>query len=289
MLRNFKTDSNDNTLFITSQCNNNCLMCCQPPTKSDNSNALLQENLKIIQKAPTDISYIGITGGEPTLAFESLLTILDAIREKYPTTLIHFLTNGRLFSEEEYIKRLQKYNLSNILFAIPLHSDYSKDHDYIAQSSGAYNETMTGLYNLANYDANIELRIIINKINYTRLEQISDFIAYNLPFVENTAFIGMEAIGFAVKNASEIWIFPEDYQEQLSQAVLKLSRWNLPCSIFNIPFCLLPEELYSFAEQSISNWKTFYLNKCKRCKMKTQCCGLFSTSIWQSNAIHPVL
>lgn len=289
MLRSFKKDSNDNTLFITSQCNNKCLMCCQPPTKYDNSISLLNENLKIIQEAPNDITCIGITGGEPTLASKSLFTILDVIREKYPTALIHFLTNGRSLSNEEYIKKLEKYDLNNILFAIPLHSDYAKDHDYIAQANGAYNETLTGLYNLANYEANIELRIIINKLNFLRLEQISDFIAYNLPFVENTAFIGMEAIGFAIKNADEIWIFPEDYQEQLKQAVLKLSRWNLQCSIFNIPFCLLPEELYSFAKQSISDWKTVYTNKCNKCKMKTQCCGLFSTSIWQSKTIHPLL
>ena len=28
-------NSNDNVLFITSQCNNRCLMCCQPPNNND--------------------------------------------------------------------------------------------------------------------------------------------------------------------------------------------------------------------------------------------------------------
>ena len=70
-------------------------------------------------------------------------------------------------------------------------------------SKNAYYETITGLFNLASYGAGIELRIVINKLNFMRLPQLAEFIQKNLPFVEWTAFMGMEYIGYAVKNENK--------------------------------------------------------------------------------------
>lgn len=42
--RTFDISSNDNTLFVTEQCNNRCIMCCQPPQTADDIDALFQEN-----------------------------------------------------------------------------------------------------------------------------------------------------------------------------------------------------------------------------------------------------
>ena len=64
--RDFDIQSNDNTLFCTSQCNNRCVMCCQPPASIDDIDRLFEENLKRVRTAPKDLSLIGITGGEPT-------------------------------------------------------------------------------------------------------------------------------------------------------------------------------------------------------------------------------
>ena len=40
--RTFDISSNDNTLFVTEQCNNRCIMCCQPPQTADDIDALFQ-------------------------------------------------------------------------------------------------------------------------------------------------------------------------------------------------------------------------------------------------------
>ena len=61
-----KQNPNDLTLFITNQCNANCIMCPQPPKKDTYSYTKVNETLlKYVYKYP--IQKIGITGGEPTL------------------------------------------------------------------------------------------------------------------------------------------------------------------------------------------------------------------------------
>ena len=289
MFRDFSAESNDNTFYVTGTCNNSCLMCSQPPVNEEDLSEIYTRNMEVLEHAPKDLPCIGISGGEPTMAGEFLFRLLDEIRIKYPTALIHFLTNGRKFADDTYVEKLLKYGYHNMVFGIPLHSDYFKDHDKITQRKGAFHETLRGLYNLANYNANIELRIVINKLNYERLEQMADYIQYNLPFVESIAFMGMEITGYAVNNASCIWIPPEDYQHNLQRAVLKLFRWNLPVYIYNIPLCILPSNLHQFSCKSISNWKRYYCHECEECIVKEKCCGLFSTSKWQSQAIHPII
>lgn len=55
MIRNFlDPKSNDNALFITAQCNNRCLMCCQPPSSADDLEFHFQNNCRIIGTAETD-------------------------------------------------------------------------------------------------------------------------------------------------------------------------------------------------------------------------------------------
>lgn len=99
-------NSNDNALFITSQCNNRCLMCCQPPLLRNDLDGYFQKNMALIDSAPRELRSIGITGGEPTLLGDRLFELLRHIRMKLPETEIHLLTNGRAFADKEYARKL---------------------------------------------------------------------------------------------------------------------------------------------------------------------------------------
>ena len=149
-------DSNDNFLFVTSQCNNRCLMCSQPPLNRDDIDSLFGNNMLILDSAPVGLKDIGITGGEPTLLKGKLFDLIEKIKSKLPDTEIHILSNGRAFKEREYVKELAKIGTDKLLIGIPLHSDYSHDHDCITQIEGSYVETMKGLYNLAEFGIKIE-------------------------------------------------------------------------------------------------------------------------------------
>lgn len=271
-------NSNDNTLFVTGQCNNRCLMCCQPPTKRNDIDFFYEQNIAMIKAAPKNLSIIGISGGEPTLLGNRFFELISIIREYLPETTIHILTNGRRFSNEIYAQRLGDIGRNNLLLGIPIHSESSIIHNIISGDRNAFNETIYGLYNLAATDIPIELRVVVNNLNYKRLIQLSDFIFRNLSFVNCVSFMAMEHIGLAVKNTRQVWVEPIEYVSYLKEAVLFLNGWNIDVSVFNLPLCLLPCELHPFAQKSISDWKNSYIEICDNCVKKDDCCGLFSTS-----------
>lgn len=281
-------NSNDNSLFVTSQCNNKCLMCAQPPRQKDDIEFYFQKNLALIHSAPVELSDIGITGGEPTLLGNKLFELISHIRQTLPNTLIHILTNGRYFADISYTQSLAATGTDKLLLGVPLHSDFSHDHDLISQAFGSYNETMKGLYNMARYGLDIELRIVINKINYKRLPKMATFLYKNLPFVKYISFMGLEDTGYSIKNHDIVWIDPADYQEELEEAVTGLADFGMNVSIFNLPHCLLKKSLHGFARKSISDWKVQYIACCEICTMKNECCGLFSTSRKQSDKLAAV-
>jgi His-Xaa-Ser system radical SAM maturase HxsC len=253
-------------------------MCCQPPKKEDDFRFFFKQNLELIESAPRGTKVVCITGGEPTLAGEQFLELVKVVREKLPETDIHILSNGRCFINNDFTHKLKMIGGERIFVGVPLHSDYSADHDLISGAKGAFNETMLGLYNLADEGIAIELRIVINRLNYMRLPHLSNFIFKNLSFISWTAFMGMEDIGFATQNAKRIWIEPTEYIPHLCNAVQILADWDIPVAIYNIPLCLLPHQYHQYASKSISEWKTTYIDICNDCSLKSNCCGLFSTS-----------
>ena len=101
--------------------------------------------------------------------------------------------------------------------------------------------------------------------------------------------MAMEDIGYCIKNRNLIWVEPGEYANDLEKAVINLSEWNIDVSIYNIPLCLLNDSVKSFAQQSISNWKNTFMPVCDKCKLKDQCCGLFTTSKHVFNGLIPFL
>lgn len=289
MRGDFDINSNDNTLFTTARCNNNCIMCCQPPLNNDDIDELYERNIAIIDRAPKEIPIVGISGGEPTLLGDKLISLIEHIRKTLPDSDIHILSNGRNFKDIDYARRVAEVAGDKLFVGIPLHSDYYRDHDIIAGAKEAYNETMAGIFNLSAFGAAIELRIVINKLNYMRLPQMADFIQKNLPFVAWAAFMAMEHIGHAVSNERNIWIEPIEYVDKLTEAVLILAQWRKEVAVYNVPLCLIPEQIYPFAQKSISDWKNKYIPICDKCSLKSKCCGLFATSHKPFKGLTPII
>lgn len=286
MKNRFIKGVNDNVLFVTSRCTNRCIMCCQPPTLVDDASDLYYKNIRLIDTADIDTDYVCITGGEPTIIGDLLFEYVKRIKKRMPNCCVHLLTNGRLFSRDNYLVNFSQILPENILIGIPLHSDNYIDHDFIAGSKNAFYETTKGLHNLGIMGYEVEIRIILLKQNVDRLPQIADFILHNFPFAGQVSFMGLEITGNAEKNYNNIWLDPQHYEEKLRVATKILSEGNIQVKIFNIPLCLLNYELWNYSCKSISNWKKVNANECTKCKLLNTCCGLFSTSKVQSLQIH---
>jgi len=263
-------------------------MCCQPPSEKNDIDALWDNNIRLIDTAPKELPSIGVTGGEPTLLCGRFFELIRHIRMRLPETEIHILTNGRAFADKQFTSQLGEIGPEKILLGIPLHSDNQLDHDLIAGAKGAYTETLLGLYNLARWSFDIELRVVLTKLNYQRLPKLARFIYRNLPFVKYISLMGLEYTGYTIKNAEQVWIDPIEMAGPLSDATLFLASTGLNVSIFNLSLCVLPESVWPFARKSISDWKNRFEPFCDQCRLKANCCGLFATSKKQSPNLHPI-
>lgn len=274
----FRPDSKNNTIFTTERCNSNCLMCSQPP-KDKNDDHLVQDTLQMLDLIETPPESLGITGGEPLILKNDLITILKKIKDKFPSTHVHMLTNGRYLSYDDVTREIGKINNYNFMLGIPLYSDVAELHDYVVQSKGAFDQTIIGIYNANKNNIAIEIRIVLHKQTIPRLKKISEYIVSNLPFVKHVALMGLENMGYVKKNWDSLWIDPHHYSSELESAVkiLHYNRFNI--SIYNLQLCILPKPLWFFARKSISDYKNIYIDECNLCAVKNYCSGLFSSSM----------
>jgi His-Xaa-Ser system radical SAM maturase HxsC len=274
----FKAKYEHNSIFVTEMCNNNCIMCAQPPKYKNDIEELYSINQRLINLLPKHLPSLGITGGEPTLLGVKLYLLLEKIINALPETQIHILTNARAFAWLDYTRLISSLKKKNIIFGVPLYSDYYQIHDFISQIKDSFVQTLSGLYNLARFERRIEIRIILQRLTVERLTKISKFIYKNLPFVEHITFMGIEYFGSTCKNESIVWIDPKVLKSELAKTIDLLTINKMNVSIYNLPYCLLPEELWTYCKKSISEWKRGYLLQCRICQKYSKCGGIFLSS-----------
>ena len=284
----YRPESFHNILFATERCNSNCIMCSQPPREVDDCDTVAR-HLRFIDLIPSPPTRLGISGGEPTLLKDGLIQIITRLKERFPDTPLTMLSNGRLFAYETLTEKLSSIGHSDFLTAIPLYANNAAAHDYIVQSSGAFDQTMQGLYNAAKHGLSVELRVVLHKQTIPGLKDLAEFIYRNLPFVRHVALMGMENMGYVKKNWELLWVDPADYAEELEATVRHFYHRQVPVSIYNLPLCVLPRTLWDFGRQSISDFKNIYIDECNVCELKDRCSGLFQSSESRhSRAIRPL-
>lgn len=285
----YRTGDIHHAVFLTNRCNSFCLMCSQPPTKQDDS-WLVDEAVSVIRHIPSSPGVIGLTGGEPLLLGERLKEVLDAVHELHPDSHIELLSNGRLLSDGKTAECLLGDLQAKVSWLVPLYGHADFLHDFVVQSSGAFDETIAGLLNLQAYRQAVQLRIVLIEPVLRILPQLCAFIGRNLPFVREVALMGCEPIGFALANRSLCETDLADWHESLLASVRVLDRAGIPALLMNMPLCNLPTSLWRYAHKSISDWKQTYVAECEPCALKKDCSGLFAWHErgWRPGAIIPI-
>lgn len=272
----YRKASPHNALFVTERCNSNCIMCSQPPkAEAEDRLRVCLRVVELLREAPP--SRLGITGGEPTLLGNDFVRLVGAMKKNLPETTITALTNGRRFADSKFVAEVACIGHSNIRFTIPLHADVADIHDYIAQAKGSFWETVAGFYNLAAHDIELEIRVVLHALSVPRLPALAEFVCRKLPFARQVVFMGMENMGYVKKNWECLWIDPIDYAIALRKSVLYLHRRGIEASIYNLPYCVLPEDLWGFARQSISDHKQLLIQECEGCDLAPECAGFFAS------------
>ena len=283
----YEKNSIHNSVLASTDCNCRCIMCPQALVEDSTEN--LKNNLEIIRLMDKRTTGLGITGGEPTLLGDGLISLLKQCKKRLPETQIQILTNGILLKDTKYVRNITRLGMKNLVFCIPLYADTDTEHDFVMQKKGAFEDAIQGLYNLASHRHLVEIRIVVMALNYKRLPQIAEFIYHNLPFAIHVAFMGMEVEGKARKNVERLWVSPKEYSPYLREAVFYLSQRDVNVSVYNEQLCLLPKDIWNFTCKSISEWKNTYLEECSECREKSTCGGFFAAPYGEHKAqIHPI-
>lgn len=286
----YRDQSSDNVLFITNQCNSNCIMCPDSETARLRPSVITKDFLlQLIGLIPGDTRFLTITGGEPTLMKWDLCEILLACREHFERTSFLLLTNGRSFSSDEYREKILECVPDRIRFGIPLHAPEAALHDRISGIPGSFAQTTYALLHL-QHRITLEIRIVVSKLNYRFLHEIAAYIANHYPQTKVVCFMGLELLGSAALRRDMLWI---DYSETiaaLDAAAKILISSGIDMKIYNYPLCSLPNHLWSLAVQSISDYKTSYRPECASCSVRSACGGFFSSTVkYKGISVHPIM
>ncbi len=273
----YKKKSPHNIIFVTSKCNSNCIMCPQPINYAEGN--LTDLNLKLISLIDKSTNELALTGGEPTIAGKDLLQLILACKNLLPDTSLLLLTNARKFGDFNYTHLLSSILHPNLTIGTALYGDNDRQHDGIVGEKGAFNETVMGILNLASFGNQIEIRTVLFRHTYKNLLHIAEFIYRNMTFVKHIAFMGLETIHRGKQNLDSLWVPPYEMISYLEEAIHYLAQRAMNTSIYNIPLCLLPESLWKFARQSISDWKRSFDAKCQFCSVRENCSGMFDSTI----------
>jgi His-Xaa-Ser system radical SAM maturase HxsC len=285
----WRTKSPANSVLLTERCDHYCLMCSQPP-KEREDDWLLENACELVRLLPPSTPGIGFTGGEPTIYGERLIELLRLCRNLLPEAAVHVLSNGRRFADPAFASAWAGVRNPRMMVGIPLYGAEPTLHDYVVQAGGAFDETVRGIVNLGENRQRIEIRVVVHQQTAPALPEIAEYIARNLPFVEQVALMGLEMMGFARANVDQVWIDPLEYRQELREAVSLLARRRVKTMIYNHQLCLIDRELWPFAVRSISDWKNEFHPECGACSVRERCGGFFFSAKYKvSENIRAVL
>lgn len=280
-LRRVYDDSSiDNSFFVTSKCNSNCVMCPSPDAsrmKEDYPNC--EKLIEIAQHIPAKTKHLTITGGEPFMAGKQIFEFLDFLRNKFEETEFLVLTNGRVFAVQEYVDLFYGTIPRRTIVAIPLHGASALTHDSITRADGSFIQTMTGLKHLLKLGIKVELRLVVTKLNVDSFMALAELIASELSDVEYVSIVAAEMTGNARKNLEQVWVPYKAAFDQISPAVMFLIRHEITVRLYNFPLCTVGRSFYTLCEKSISTDKVRYSDCCNCCKYRDACGGVFAGTL----------
>ncbi len=270
----------DATIYITGQCNSNCVMCvCSDYERQYNTGYTDDLLMKYIKLLPSNLSHIVVTGGEPTLKIDQFFMTMSLLADKFPAASVLLLSNGKAFASKTMVKRLVEHCPPFLEIAVPLHGHNAKLHDSISRAESSFKYTLMGIHNLSAKGIPLELRIVVSRLNVDYLTDIAKFIKTALPKVRIVNFIGLETLGNCAKNFNLVYMDYTETFKYIKPALRILFDAGINTSLYNYPLCTVERGFWFLCRQSITPYKVRYTPACDECDVKSFCSGYFSSTL----------
>lgn len=280
----------DCTIYTSAQCNSNCVMC--PISEEQRRKEELEQTdhlLELINYLPPDIEHVTITGGEPFLLKEDLFEILTRLRERVPNAQVLLLTNGRAFADKYYARQFVEKKPQMCTAGIPIHGSNEEKHDAITQARGSFRQTILGIKHLIQLGDEVEVRIVVSKLNQGDISSIAKMIISKIPGIATVKIMGLEMLGNAALNCKDVWIDYNCAMGASEEAVDLLLSHGIDVELYNFPLCAVKRKYWGLYRKSIDPYKIRYLAACDRCNERKNCGGFFLGTIRMVRDIDPII
>ena len=272
--------SSDNALVLTSKCNSNCIMCpCPEDYRKGPSYETPEHICELIRYIPSDTPFLTLTGGEPTLLKEGIFPVLSTLKSHFEGTKFFFLTNGRTFSNIGYLNRFLEMMPDDIRFCIPIYGYSPETHDPITQADGSFIQAVNGIKNLLKRNCEVEIRIVISKLNAEFMDETAKFISRNFRGVACVNIMATEMCGAAAANKHLVWMDYKECFEHSKYAIQILMENQIDVRLYNFPLCKVDRAYWQLCKQSITDYKIRFREACDHCSVKAFCGGVFGTTL----------
>lgn len=275
----YSAGSRDNVFCVTDRCNQRCIMCPQHMVISGGAADRYEECCSVARLVEDSNPLVGITGGEPLIAPDKFVELVETCLGSGVDWSFQVLTNATPCADYQLAKRLAGYLKGRAVFCVPIYSDSASVHDGITDSPGSFWKAALGVHHIACEGVDTEIRTVLLPHNIHRLRNLAEFICKNFPFAGHVALMGQEMIASARINMPRLWVEPHEYRDCLVEAVEMLENSRINVSIYNIPICMLPKRLWKYTSRSISEWKVLYTQRCSECCVQRECCGIFFSNL----------
>ncbi|MBU4300501.1 MAG: radical SAM protein [Nanoarchaeota archaeon] len=286
------------------ECNNNCLHCAADSEKQRNLSLSIEDIERLLKKIDEmkDVE-VELSGGEPTLKPE-LYYFLARLTESHPEIKHVLLTNGRTFSNPNNAAKLSEYNPYSIF--VPLHADTRELHDKISGAKNSFDETMLGLKNMYEYRLPVNIKTVVNKLNYQRMPNLVEMVAQTLPECKWITLNGLELSGRALKNKDMLGIRISDTKTHIEKAIDMANKYGLRIATYSIPPCILSKDYWKYVGRKRRNviitktpttdMKRVELTygtvpECKECRFFNGCTGAWYSyfEVYGKDELKPVI
>lgn len=287
----YSVSEGDAGMATTSLCNSNCIMCPASDNERRQKSSLSIKQMDMVLKhMPKDLWHFTVTGGEPTLIGEdNFIHLLISIKRELPSAKILLLTNGRTLGDREFFHKFIDEAPHNLRVAIPIHGSTSEKHDYITQASGSFAQTIRAIESLLCNSIEVEIRIVVSKLNCNDITDIAKMIINRLPTVTVVNFVGLEMRGNCIANAKQVLISYQTAFAKSKEAIRLLIKQGIDVGLYNFPYCMIDKEYWPIAKQSISAYKSVFDSECDNCGLKDECCGIFSATMnYYKPKVYPI-
>ena len=252
-------------------------MCTNPEGFGDDSNseAYSVENIMKRLKSPSlDRETICLTGGEPT-AHPYFFDLMENLRERFPENSLIIATNGRMFSYMPFLKKFMRFD--PIKIEIPLHGSTAQLHDAITRSPGSFDQALAGIKNFLKIKEphqELELRIIITKINLFDIGNILELIIKEISETDRVVLIFPEFEGMCGKNKETVGITYSEVREKIEDLVGEWAEKISDLRLYHFPLCTLPVSLWKHTWRTLRGEEVTFVEKCADCSYKKYCLGV---------------